>query len=175
MAVRGAVESAAASVTAVLRPRIRTRSLVEGHMCVNIGSGNRTVPGWLNFDRSVNILIDRVPGLATVLYRMHVLSAEQFERMQQGTWRAVHYWDASRPIPLPSSVADFVYSSHFLEHLDVATANRVLAESFRVLKPGGVIRIVVPDMFRISEQYVSSMRRLQGSETTSHESTDFLG
>ena len=53
---------------------------------------------------------------------------------------------AINPNPTDDSTVDFVYSSHFLEHLYRADAQRILRESFRVLKLGGTIRISVPDL-----------------------------
>jgi predicted SAM-dependent methyltransferase len=40
---------------------------------------------------------------------------------------------------------DFIYSEHFFEHLFADEAIALLAECHRILKPKGVIRIVVPD------------------------------
>jgi predicted SAM-dependent methyltransferase len=61
--------------------------------------------------------------------------------------------DLSHSIPLKDQSADFVYSSHFLEHLFKREAERLLTDSFRVLKPGGVIRICIPDLAYAVEMY----------------------
>jgi len=47
-----------------------------------------------------------------------------------------------------------VYSSHVLEHFPLPEAHFLLQESFRVLKPGGIIRIVVPDLENTCREYV---------------------
>ena len=44
---------------------------------------------------------------------------------------------------------DIVYSSHLLGHLTLKSANQYLREAYRVLKPEGVLRIVVPDLYKI--------------------------
>jgi SAM-dependent methyltransferase len=49
-------------------------------------------------------------------------------------------------IPLRNAVADAVYSSHNLEHLDSHQVPLALSEFFRVLKPGGRIVIATPDV-----------------------------
>jgi predicted SAM-dependent methyltransferase len=41
--------------------------------------------------------------------------------------------------------ADLIYSSHLLEYMDATDAKIILHQWFRVLKPGGTLRIAVPD------------------------------
>lgn len=53
--------------------------------------------------------------------------------------------DASTPLPFPDNFADGLIACHFIEHFDCLTAVEILREFYRVLKPGGVCRIVVPD------------------------------
>jgi SAM-dependent methyltransferase len=54
--------------------------------------------------------------------------------------------DLRKPLPLPDGLASFVYSEHFLEHLDYPlTVQQFLRECWRLLEPGGRIRIGVPD------------------------------
>jgi SAM-dependent methyltransferase len=49
-------------------------------------------------------------------------------------------------LPFPDASARYVYSAHFIEHLSYDEAARLLAEVHRVLAPGGVLRVVVPDI-----------------------------
>lgn len=54
--------------------------------------------------------------------------------------------DLSRKLPFKSDSAAMVYSEHFLEHIDYPDgAMKLLGECFRVLKPGGVFSVGVPD------------------------------
>lgn len=48
-------------------------------------------------------------------------------------------------LPLPEACADVVYACHVLEHFDRAHYRAVIAEWRRVLRPGGVLRLAVPD------------------------------
>lgn len=50
-------------------------------------------------------------------------------------------------------VADLIYASHVLEHIPGVRVNATLWEWRRVLKPGGVLRISVPDFRKILELY----------------------
>lgn len=63
--------------------------------------------------------------------------------------------DAARPLPAPDGSVRILYSSHMLEHLDRAEAGFFLKEAYRVLRPGGVIRLGVPDLRRLIERYVA--------------------
>jgi SAM-dependent methyltransferase len=142
---------------------------------INLGSAYIAPAGWLNLDRTINIIIDRIPGLAHLLYRANLLSDGQYERFRDGMWRRTRYWDARYRIPVPDSSADAIYSSHLLEHLDLETARRLVVECHRILRPGGVIRLVVPDAYLISTTYASAIRRLSSGEVSSAELVDFLG
>ena len=48
---------------------------------------------------------------------------------------------------------EVIYNCHVLEHFKRKEVERVLHEWFRVLKPGGVLRISVPDFAKLSEVY----------------------
>ena len=48
---------------------------------------------------------------------------------------------------------DLIYSSHSFEYFDVKEAPDVLKEWFRVLKPGGVLRLAVPDFDSLINLY----------------------
>jgi predicted SAM-dependent methyltransferase len=59
-------------------------------------------------------------------------------------------------MPLPDNSADVLYSSHMMEHLDHAEALGFLREAYRVLRPGGVIRLVMPDLRKIAQDYMAN-------------------
>jgi ubiquinone/menaquinone biosynthesis C-methylase UbiE len=63
--------------------------------------------------------------------------------------------DLRRGIPFGDSTVDAVYHSHLLEHMTREAARALLAEALRVLKPGGVQRIVVPDWEALSRRYLA--------------------
>ncbi|HUO85448.1 MAG TPA: methyltransferase domain-containing protein, partial [Thermoanaerobaculia bacterium] len=54
--------------------------------------------------------------------------------------------DVARSLPFASSTVAFIHSEDFLEHLDLEAGRRVLGECFRVLVPGGVMRLLTPDL-----------------------------
>ena len=68
--------------------------------------------------------------------------------------RADLVWDLRRPIPFPDESASAVFHEHLLEHLPVPVAVGFLRECRRVLAPGGILRVVVPDFEKYMRSYV---------------------
>jgi predicted SAM-dependent methyltransferase len=54
-------------------------------------------------------------------------------------------WDVGKPLPYPDSSIAGVFTEHCLEHLSLAVAQSFVSEIYRILRPGGVARIIVPD------------------------------
>jgi len=69
-------------------------------------------------------------------------------------------FDITGGIPLPSSSMRGIFTEHCLEHISYADCLRVLRDFRRILKPGGVARVVVPD----GELYCSLYARAQAGE-----------
>jgi len=67
-------------------------------------------------------------------------------------------------IPFPDSTFDVVYHSHILEHFPKSEALNFMKECYRVLKPGGTIRVVVPDLERIVNEYTRLMAGLKSGK-----------
>ncbi len=65
--------------------------------------------------------------------------------------------DLQTPLPFPDNHFDLVYHSHVLEHLPKTKALQFLQECYRVLRPGGVIRVVVPDLEQIAQLYLQAL------------------
>lgn len=66
------------------------------------------------------------------------------------------YMDATKPLPIPDNCLDAVFSEHFLEHLDFKAGRRWMADCYRCLKPGGVLRVATPGIRQIYEMYAGS-------------------
>ena len=66
--------------------------------------------------------------------------------------------DLNKPLPFPAERFRAVYHSHVLEHLPRHKAPAFLRECHRVLKPGGIIRVVVPNLERSAELYLENLR-----------------
>jgi len=56
--------------------------------------------------------------------------------------------DLRNGLPFQNDSADFIFNEHFLEHLTWDEGLQTIKEFMRVLKPGGVLRIAMPDLVR---------------------------
>lgn len=54
--------------------------------------------------------------------------------------------DVSKPFPFADGTFDYVYSEHMIEHIPYDIGQNMIRESYRVLKPGGKIRITTPSI-----------------------------
>jgi predicted SAM-dependent methyltransferase len=71
-------------------------------------------------------------------------------------------------LPLDDGVADLVYSSHFLEHIPRSQVSGFLAECFRILKPDGILRLVLPDLENLCRAY------LEHRSNNEHDKANFV-
>jgi hypothetical protein len=62
-------------------------------------------------------------------------------------------------LPFADATFAVVYHSHLLEHLSHQEADNFLQECFRVLQPGGTLRVVVPDLEQIARLYLEALER----------------
>lgn len=63
------------------------------------------------------------------------------------------FWDLGQGLPLGDASADAVFHEHLYEHLPMRTGYALALESRRVLRPGGVLRIGVPDAGALLDSY----------------------
>lgn len=109
-------------------------------MRLNLGCGNVAPSGWQNIDRSPTMTVNRLPGAAALLRRAGLMSVDTLEWPEN-----VIQLDIRKRLPYPDRSVDAIYSSHTLEHLYLADAESVVAECFRLLRSGGVLRLALPD------------------------------
>ena len=67
---------------------------------------------------------------------------------------SVQACDLREGIPFADKSFDAVYHSHVLEHFSPEDGEKLIVECFRVLRPGGILRVVVPDLERIAQLYL---------------------
>ncbi len=120
---------------------------------LHLGAFDQVQQGWVNTDITPHLFVARVPGLPWLLHRVGVLGPERYDAYRTGKFRALRYLDVSRRFRFADSTFECVYASHVLEHLDPEVAEHTLREVHRILRPGGVARLAVPDLDQVIAQY----------------------
>jgi hypothetical protein len=119
--------------------------LMDG-LNVQFGAGWKAAPGWLNFDGSPSVRIERFP----VFGRFFKINATRFPE-------EVLYGDIIRGLPVERSSAKAVYASHVLEHLAYNDCRTALTNTYDMLVPGGTFRLVVPDLLARTNHYAAAV------------------
>lgn len=118
---------------------------------VNIGSGPDGLSDWENLDWGMLAFLGKVPLLQKGFVFLGLLPASYIKKWPHN----LKLHDCRKKLPFENNSVDFLYTSHFVEHLKRYEAVDFLKDCFRILKPGGVLRICVPDMEEISKKYLS--------------------
>ncbi len=113
---------------------------------VQYGCGLCAPEQWLNFDASPRLRLERLPALG-FLFR-HSLGA-LFPAN-------VRYGDIVKGLPLSEGLAAGVYCSHVIEHLPREDVPATLRETLRILRPGGIFRLVIPDLHWRARHYLKA-------------------
>lgn len=79
------------------------------------------------------MLLRRGPGFSAI--------KQMYRQTEFRTW----FWRDTDALPFDDGQFTFIFSEHFFEHLPQATGIALMKECWRVLRPGGVLRTVVPD------------------------------
>ena len=91
-----------------------------------------------------------------------------------GDDNTVFSWDLREGLPLPDTSCDVVYSSHAIEHFDRGGARSFIKECWRILKPGGIIRLVAPDLEGIARAYLQCVEAAQRGDEGAAERYEWI-
>lgn len=122
-------------------------------MKLHLGAFNQSVDGWMNTDITPHIWISKIPFLPLILFKVNLMSAERYQDHKDKIFSQLKYLDLTKRLPYPSDTAEAIFSSHVLEHLFMDEVEYLISEMYRVLVPGGICRIVVPDLEKIVSLY----------------------
>ena len=62
----------------------------------------------------------------------------------------VKYGDIIKGLPVEDNSCDGLYCSHTLEHLSLQDFRIALKNSYKILKKGGIFRVILPDIKHIA-------------------------
>lgn len=115
-------------------------------MKLNLGCGSQVIDGWVNVDYALGTRLVKVPFFRAFNRKARLFDLDWNEKI------FIH--DLTKKFPWADSSINTVYSSHTLEHFPKEDGRRFLAECQRVLRRNGIIRIVVPDLRHLIEEYL---------------------
>jgi SAM-dependent methyltransferase len=138
---------------------------------LNLGCGPNAPAGWLNVDGSWNAWLSNHRRLRKALTTVGLIGKDS-PGVQWNVHPLVH--DLAKPLPFEDNSVSVVYGAHVLEHLYLIDAQRLLSECKRVLRPGGVIRLVVPDLRSMAAGYLKNKNGGNSSPSERIEAADKL-
>jgi SAM-dependent methyltransferase len=115
------------------------------------GCGFTAPAGWLNFDASPTLRFERIP----LIGKMYTRNAQRFPE-------GARYGDITLGLPVEADSCAGIYCSHVLEHLAKDACETALKNTYRYLRPGGIFRLVVPDLETIARDYLKDTREDAG-------------
>lgn len=113
---------------------------------VQFGCGLSAPSEWLNFDASPTLRLQKLPVIG------RFVPDGPFGRFPSN----VQYGNIVSGLPIPDSYAELLYCSHVLEHLSLNELQYSLQNCWRHLQPGGIFRMVLPDLEVLAHEYVES-------------------
>lgn len=122
-------------------------------MKLHLGAFDQGVKGWTNTDITPHIWVSKIPLLSFILFKLGLIPRSRYDQHLQGVFKQLKYLNLCKPLPYPDNSVEVIFSSHVFEHLFLDEVEKLINECFRVLKPGGICRVVVPDLEKIMALY----------------------
>ena len=82
--------------------------------------------------------------------------------------------DVRKGLPFDDEAFDAVYSSHIMEHLRPLDTEKLVREIYRILKPKGIVRVVVPDLEGIVLTYLKCLEKAQEGNRNIEQEYDWM-
>jgi predicted SAM-dependent methyltransferase len=116
---------------------VRIRRYLDTHPVrkLQVGAGPNPLPGWLNTDLFPDVYAE---------HRDEIV-----------------FLDASKPLPLDEMTFDYIFSEHQIEHISEPAGRAMVTEFFRILRPGGRVRVATPDLAAVIRLYDDPLDELE--------------
>jgi predicted SAM-dependent methyltransferase len=151
---------------------LNTDNLVK----LNIGAGPNIFPfdGWINYDRvyfseyfqqltmvakDVNLPEnERHPNTISWMKNITSRQGKLIDYLSRGGSIEYRIGDVQYPFDMhPDNSVDIIYLGQMIEHLNpIYVIPKLLAECYRMLKPGGTLRITTPDLDLLIQAYLNN-------------------
>lgn len=130
---------------------------------LNLGFGPTPFNGWINIDKSWNAYLYRFPRIKKYIIKFllscGVIAKDSLKYVVEYPSKVdIRRHDATKGLPFDDKSVDYIYTSQMLEHLCREDAPFVLEECHRVLKTNGILRVVVPDLKLLVNEYIDGTK-----------------
>ena len=127
---------------------------------VQYGYGLCNPPCLKNFNWTPSLFIRKIPlsvFTSKILYKfLNNVKPKLSLTLNNIIFNKAIYGDITKKLPIKDETVDYLYASHVLEHLPFKEFRKALKESYRILKKGGVFRVVVPNFDFFIQEYLDS-------------------
>lgn len=129
---------------------------------LNVASSIYFVDGFINLDKSIFIKLAKYYPIIKYIIPQKYL--ETILKYREGLNKGLLVeQDCRKKLKFPDNSIDHILCSHFLEHVYPDEAEKILSDFKRVLKPGGTLHLILPDLKYLVDKY---------TETNSPEAAD---
>ena len=131
---------------------------------INLGSSTDNPKGWIGISGGITIFFVNLPSfILRMVFPFSGRSRKQsfkefYAEVKKG--KVIHH-NLFYGIPYKDNSVPYVFSSHFFEHLTYDSARFLMKESFRVIAPGGAVRILVPSLASEVEKMKEAIRNFE--------------
>lgn len=109
-------------------------------MYINYGCGNTAPKEWINFDASPTLILEKF----------------FFIKKKKIFPKNVKFGNIIKGLPIAENSCRGVFCSHILEHLSLEDFEKALKNTYRILKPNGIFRLIMPDLQNYINIYIES-------------------
>lgn len=132
-------------------------------MYLQYGCGLCAPDGWVNFDASPTLRLQKIPLVGSLL------------PLPVRFPKNVRYGDITKGLPVKYNSCKGVYCSHVLEHLSLEDCRAAINNTYKMLAPGGIFRLIVPDLEVMARVYVRAIDTGETSPAISFVKDTILG
>lgn len=133
-------------------------------ICLNVASSWAVLENCINLDNSIFLwLLPFHPVLKFFLKSKHLRTIELYKRAKSKAKLLKH--DCRKPLKFQDASVDHILCSHFLEHVYPDQARKIVRDFHRVLKKGGTLHVIVPDLAVEIDKYIDNRGHPEAANT----------
>lgn len=135
----------------------------KGQVWVNVASSSLVLEDFVNLENHLLLkLRPFVLFLRPFLSKSHRKQIDNFTEAKRKA--TLEFYNCLKHLPFPETSVDHILCSHFLEHVYYEEAKILIRNYYKVLKSGGTLHVIIPDLGVIAKEYVSNIGKQRSAE-----------